>query len=192
MINSAINGGINSTLKADIFLPKTKDAIKSGRLGKMFTPKSKFNVDASGKVSASLPWYKQSWNFLKEPTGEAAEEALQTLSDKYAQGVAANNIANFVYHRYNGEVVEIGETWANDYTAGLKAMGEAFTDRELYLNAFYGFASDALGGVNVARRARRADGSKGRLFERGLNESGQKESTMEMIARLTPWRSGIV
>lgn len=191
LLNSIINGGLNMSLQATLFNSNIQGQLRNTKLGRLASTEPRLNVNAQGKVSVDFPWYKRAWNYVKEPVGESIEEGTQYISDKYAQGKAGNNLANFMEHKYAGDDVRVGEIFANDYMAGLAAAGEALSDKELYVNMWYGLASSAMGGVHPSRRARRADGSKGGLFERGINAAGEQESNLEMIARIMPWRSGV-
>ena len=190
ILNSIINGGLNKTFQATLFNSSIQGQLRSTKLGRVFSSQPNLKVSAGGKVTAELPWYKRAWNYVSESIGESIEEGTQYLSDKYSQGKAENNLANFMKHKYAGDNTAIGEIFADDYMAGLAAAGEALSDKQLYVNMWYGLASSGIGGLHVSGRARRADGSKGGIFKRGINAAGEQESTLEMIARIIPWRSG--
>lgn len=203
MINSAINGLVNQTLKASIFSPSTTGAIRQTRLGRLFTPSG--NIRVSGNTAtAVMPWYKQAWNIAKEPLGEGLEEYTQNLADAAARGGARNNLAHFLDNKYNGDAsATVGEVWADDFTAAAVAVGQAAVSKEAFRDAIYGITSSVMGGPHKMSRAtavdnqgnvlRNEDGTvKKTLFGRGLNSAGEVESNMERVARLMPWRSGAV
>lgn len=203
MINSAINGLINQTLKASIFSPSTTGAIRQTRLGRLFT--SSGNIRVSGNTATGvIPWYKQAWNMTKEPLGEGLEEYTQDLADAASRGGAKNNLAHFLDNKYNGDAsTTVGEVWADDFTAAAVAAGQAAVSKESLRDAIYGITSSVMGGPHKISRAtavdnqdnvlRNKDGTvKKTLFGRGLNSAGEVESNMERVARLMPWRSGAV
>lgn len=207
LLNSAINGVINQTLKATLFSPSITGAIRQTRLGRLVTPKGTIKVTGTGSditATAVMPWYKQAWNIVKEPLGEGLEEYTQDIADAASRGGARNNLTHFLDNKYNGDgSAVVGEIWSDDIAAATLAAGEAAVSKESFRDAIYGATSSIMGGPHRVHRAiavdnkgnvlRNTDGSVQRtLFGRGLNSAGEVESNMERIARLMPWRSGAV
>ena len=195
MINSAINGLINTTLKAPLFGNRTLGRIRTGKLQGFFSSKPKVQVDVNGKVTGKLPWWKAAYEVAQEPGGEGLEEMAQYASDKAFQGRGRNNLQTFLDCKYGAfpgqENVHVGQLFWEDYAAAAVAAGEAFADKEMWLSGFYGAASSLLGGVSRPGRAQLANGKEGKVWERGINAKGQQESTWDMVRRISPWRSGL-
>lgn len=195
MINSAINGLLNTTLKASLFGNRTLGRIRSGKIQGLFSSKPKVKVDASGKVTGKLPWWKAAYEVAQEPVGEGIEEMAQYSSDKAFQGRGRNNLETFLDCKYGTlpgqEDINVGQIFWEDYAAAAVAAGKAFADKELWLNGYYGAASSILGGIGPAQRARLSNGKEGKYWEKGLRADGSKESTWDMIRRAIPFRSSI-
>lgn len=192
MLNSGINGLLNTTLRSTWFDSNLQGKLKSSRLFGRASSGPKVDVNTAGKASVKYPWYKKAWNYAKEPIGEGTEEITQSLAQGYSRGKSMNNLENFVQHKYKNDAdVTVGDVLWEDYAAGLAAVGDSFMDRDTWVSGFYGAASSIVGGVHSPRRARRAGGSKGGVFERGVNAAGNKESVLEMAMRMAPWRSSI-
>lgn len=193
-INSAINGLINSTLKAGIQAPSVQKALQNSRLFKWAQPKGSFNITGEGSNISVTPKFglgKQVWQLIKEPLGEFGEEYAQSISDAAARGGAENNIHQFIENKYNGNnSVVVGDTFADDWGAAWSALTNSITDQESLKQGIYGALSSVIGTPALGRRAITADGKK-TYFGRGLNAAGEQESTMEWLSRITPWRSGM-
>lgn len=213
-LNSVINGGINSTLKASLFSPSVTGQLKQTKLGKLLTPRPSYRVVGEGAeatVEAFTPWWKTGWKYISEPFGESLEEGAQSLSDAFSRGGATNNLARFIASKYDGDgSMQVGQMWADQFTLEniLTIGGDAYgagqatidqlKEKDFYLSMISGALTSTMGGVHKISRARQADGTKGSIFnplsylQRGTNADGTKETNLEMIARLTPWRSGVV
>ena len=195
LMNSAINGLLNSTLKASLFGNKVLGRLQTSRLGKLFSSNPKIEVNAAGKATGKLPTWKAAYIIGRESMGEGLEEGAQYISDKREQGRASNNLGLFLDYKYGalpGQAdINVGHIFWEDYAAANLAGLEAFADKELYLNMYYGMASSILGGVAMPQRAQTADGKKGKYFQYGVNAKGEKEKWYDVARRLAPWRSGI-
>ena len=193
-INSAINGLVNSTLKAGLQAPSVQKSLQNSRLFKWAQPKGSFNITGEGSNISVTPKFglgKQAWQLIKEPLGEFGEEYAQSISDATARGGASNNIHQFLENKYNGDnSVAVGDTFANDWSAAWTALTNSVTDQESLKQGIYGALSSIIGTPTLGRRAVTADGKK-TYFGRGLNAAGERESTMEWLSRITPWRSGM-
>lgn len=199
-VNSAINGMINSTLKAGLQAPSVRKALQSSRMFGWAQPKGNFNITGTGASTVVTPKFgvaKQIWNVAKEPLGEFAEEYLQSVSDATMRGGAENNIHDFVDNKYLGDGSAIvGDSFSGDLGAALTAFTGSLVDKETIQSGIYGAISSVMGTPAMPHKARagrlRADGTaETTLFGRGLNELGERESQLERLGRIMPWRSGI-
>lgn len=197
LVNSAINGIINQTLKAGLQSPVVQGALQKSRLFNWVTPKGKFNVSGSGNTITVTPKYnfwKKAWNIGKEPIGELTEEYLQSVSDATMSGGASHNIHQFIENKYNGDgSAEIGDYMAGDFTAALKAMGESMIDNETIKSGIYGAISSALGVPVIRNRdyTKRVKGNDGKYHTEIDFSRRENESRLGYITRLIPWRSSI-
>lgn len=199
-VNSAINGMINSTLKAGLQAPSVRKALQSSRMFGWAQPKGNFNITGTGASTVVTPKFgvaKQIWNVAKEPLGEFAEEYLQSVSDATMRGGAENNIHDFVDNKYLGDGSAIvGDSFSEDLGAALTAFTGSLVDKETIQSGIYGAISSVMGTPAMPHKTRtgrlRADGTaETTLFGRGLNELGKRESQLERLGRIMPWRSGI-
>lgn len=197
LINSAINGAINQTLKAGLQSPTVQGALQKSRLFNWAAPKGKFNVSGSGNNVSVTPKYsawKQSWNIAKEPLGEFTEEYLQSVSNDAMSGGAANNIHKFIENKYSGDgSAEVGDYMAGDFTAALLSMGESMVDNETIKSGIYGAISSAMGTPVFRSRdyTKRVKGKDGKYHTEIDLSRREGESRLGHITRLMPWRSGI-
>lgn len=197
LVNSAINGVINQTLKAGLQSSNVQGTLQKSRLFNWATPKGKFNITGSGANTTVTPKYgawKQTWNIAKEPLGEFTEEYLQSVSNATMSGGAAHNIHQFIENKYNGDgSAEVGDYMAGDFTAALLSMGESMIDNETIKSGIYGAISSAMGtpvfrGRDYTKRVKGSDGKYHTEIDLSRREG---ESRLGHITRLMPWRSGI-
>lgn len=197
LVNSAINGVINQTLKAGLQSSTVQGTLQKSRLFNWATPKGKFDITGSGANTTVTPKYrawKQTWNIAKEPLGEFTEEYLQSVSNATMSGGAANNIHQFIENKYNGDgSAEVGDYMAGDFTAALLSMGESMVDNETIKSGIYGAISSAMGtpvfrGGDYTKRVKGSDGKYHTEIDLSRREG---ESRLGHITRLMPWRSGI-
>lgn len=197
LVNSAINGVINQTLKAGLQSSTVQGTLQKSRLFSWATPKGKFDITGSGANTTVTPKYgawKQTWNIAKEPLGEFTEEYLQSVSNATMSGGAAHNIHQFIENKYNGDgSAEVGDYMAGDFTAALLSMGESMVDNETIKSGIYGAISSAMGtpvfrGRDYTKRVKGSDGKYHTEIDLSRREG---ESRLGHITRLMPWRSGI-
>ena len=197
LVNSAINGVVNQTLKAGLQSSSVQGTLQKSRLFNWATPKGKFDITGSGANTTVTPKYgawKQTWNVAKEPLGEFTEEYLQSVSNATMSGGAANNIHQFIENKYNGDgSAEVGDYMAGDFTAALLSMGESMIDNETIKSGIYGAISSAMGtpvfrGRDYTKRVKGSDGKYHTEIDLSRREG---ESRLGHITRLMPWRSGI-
>ena len=197
LVNSAINGVINQTLKAGLQSSNVQGTLQKSRLFNWVTPKGKFDITGSGTNTTVTPKYgawKQTWNIAKEPLGEFTEEYLQSVSNATMSGGAAHNIHQFIENKYNGDgSAEVGDYMAGDFTAALLSMGESMIDNETIKSGIYGAISSAMGtpvfrGRDYTKRVKGSDGKYHTEIDLSRREG---ESRLGHITRLMPWRSGI-
>ena len=197
LVNSAINGIINQTLKAGLQSSNVQGTLQKSRLFNWATPKGKFNITGTGSSTTVTPKYsswKQSWNIAKEPLGEFTEEYLQSVSNATMSGGAAHNIHQFIDNKYNGDgTAEVGDYMAGDFTAALLSMGESMIDSETIKLGIYGVISSAIGTPVFRSRdyTRRVKGKDGKYHTEIDLSRREGESRLGHITRLMPWRSGI-
>lgn len=193
--NSAINGLMNTTLKAGLQSAGVQKALQNSRLFRWAQPRGNFNITGEGSSITVTPKFglgKQAWQLIKEPLGEFGEEYAQSISDATARGGATDNIHQFIENKYNGNnSVKIGDDFASSWGAAWSALTNSVTDQESLKQGVYGALSSIIGTPALGRRAVTADGKK-TYFGRGLNAAGERESTMEWLSRITPWRSGLL
>lgn len=197
LVNSAINGVINQTLKAGLQSSNVQGTLQKSRLFNWATPKGKFDITGSGANTTVTPKYgawKQTWNIAKEPLGEFTEEYLQSVSNATMSGGAAHNIHQFIENKYNGDgSAEVGDYMAGDFTAALLSMGESMIDSETIKSGIYGAISSAMGTPVLRGRdyTKRVKGSDGKYHTKIDLSRREGESRLGHITRLMPWRSGI-
>lgn len=199
-VNSAINGMINSTLKAGLQAPSVRNALSKSKLFGWAQPKSEFNITGSGSNTTVTPRFgtgKKIWNIIKEPLGEFGEEYAQSVSDATMRGGAENNIHQFIDNKYKGDgSAAVGDNFSSDWGAAWTAFKGSVVDQETIKSGVYGALSSAMGTPALGHRARTGNvDANGRAettyFGRGLNERGERESNWERLRRITPWRSGL-
>ena len=192
-MNSAINGLINSTLKAGLQAPGVQRSLQNSRIFKWAQPKGTFDITGAGSdisVASKFGLGKQIWQIAKEPIGEFGEEYIQSLTDAFARGGAESNIHQFIQNKYSGDgSAVVGDTFAGEFGSAWSALADSATSQESLKSGIFGALSSVLGSPSLGRRAVTSDGGK-TYFGRGLNAKGEKESNMEWLSRITPWRSG--
>lgn len=217
-LNSAINGFLNTTLKAGLQSDKIQGALRRGKLTKWAFPEGKFNVSTTNGVPTVTPKFnkaKQALNIIKEPAGEFTEEFSQELSSSFSEELANYSIHKYIDNLYNGEsTVDVGDFISGSLAAGFNALGNSLLDKQTWKSGIYGALSSSLGNVALPKRTNKID-EKGNLvykrnkdgsikldndgnpivekvlFGRGTNAEGKKESTWEAARRIMPWRSGL-
>jgi hypothetical protein len=190
-VNSAINGLLNSTLKAGLQAESVQQSLRNGKLtGKLF-PKSQFTFTSTAdrvNVGTTMSMPKMIWGAAKEPIGEFSEEYLQTISDSFFSGFADHNINTFIDNKYNGDAMAtVGETFAGDWAAAWTELTNSLVSKESLKAGLYGALGSIIGSPKIGG-FKSVDGKIGR----GKNLNGENESTLDMITRLTPWRSGLI
>ena len=199
-VNSAINGLINSTLKASLQSAPVRRSLQNSRVFGWAQPNGRFNITGSGANTTVTPVFgkaKQAWNIIKEPLGEFGEEYMQSVSDATMRGGAENSIHAFIENKYKGDgSAMVGDYMEGDFGAAWTAFTGSLVDRETLKSGIYGAISSAMGTPTLPSRARtgrlNADGTaETTLFGRGLDEFGNQESQWHRIGRILPWRSGL-
>ena len=197
--NSAINGAINQTFKAGLMAPRVQETLRNSRMfGWAYkNPKYMIEDDVVKPKLSKLDIAKQ---IIKEPFGESIEEYAQGLSNDMFAGAAENNISEFIENRFNPDAtVKVTDWFGSDLAAALTALNKSLTSKESVENAILGAVSSTMGTVGgVGRGYHRNEEGKLvrnsmfdlRNFQRGLDEYGNKESGLDYIRRITPWRSG--
>lgn len=198
-VNSAINGMINSTLKAGLQAPSVRNALSKSKLFGWAQPRPDFTITGSGATTTVTPKFgigKKAWNLIKEPFGEFSEEYMQSVSDATMRGGAENNIHQFIDNKYKGDgSAAVGDNFSSDWGAAWTAFTGSVTDKETIKSGIYGAISSVMGTPSLGHRTRTGrivDGkAETTYFGRGLNERGELESNWERLRRITPWRSGL-
>lgn len=198
-VNSAINGMINSTLKAGLQAPSVRNALSKSKLFGWAQPRPDFTITGSGATTTVTPKFgigKKAWNLIKEPFGEFSEEYMQSVSDATMRGGAENNIHQFIDNKYKGDgSAAVGDNFSSDWGAAWTAFTGSVTDKETIKSGIYGAISSIMGTPSLGHRTRTGrivDGkAETTYFGRGLNEKGELESNWERLRRITPWRSGL-
>lgn len=199
-VNSLINGMLNSTLKAGLQAPSVRNALSKTKLFGWAQPKSNFDITGSGSTTTVTPKFgigKKAWNIIKEPLGEFGEEYVQSVSDATMRGGAENNIHEFIDNKYKGDgSAAVGDNFSSDWNASWTALTGSATDHETIKSGIYGAISSVMGTPSLGHKARtgRVDANgnaETTYFGRGLNERGERETQLERLCRILPWRSGI-
>lgn len=200
-VNSAINGLMNSTLKAGLQSAPVRKTLQNSRLFGWAQPMMRdFNITGNGTTTTVTPRFGKAamaWTIAKEPLGEFTEEYLQSVSDATMRGGAENNIHNFIENKYLGDgSAAVGDSFSSDYSAAWTAFTGSLVDKETVKSGIMGAISSAMGTPAFGHKARtgrlNSDGTaETTYFGRGLNESGERESRLEYFARIAPWRSGL-
>lgn len=198
-VNSAINGMINSTLKAGLQAPSVRNALSKSKLFGWAQPRPDFTITGSGVTTTVTPKFgivKEAWNLIKEPFGEFSEEYMQSVSDAIMRGGAENNIHQFIDNKYKGDgSAAVGDNFSSDWGAAWTAFTGSVTDKETIKSGIYGVISSIMGTPSLGHKTRTGrivDGkAETTYFGRGLNERGELESNWERLRRIIPWRSGL-
>lgn len=200
--NSIINGMLNNTFKAGLAAPRVQEAIRNNRLTSWAYRNPRFSISSDNVVTPKISKLNTIKQVLKEPFGEGLEEYLQSLSNDVFSGAAENNINEFIQNKFNGDgTVKIGDTFASDWGAAATAFRNSVTDTGSLQSAILGSVSSVLGTVGGIGRAYHRDengnlvGNKwmlGKNLLRGYNANGSRESLLDYVSRITPWRSGLV
>ena len=199
-VNSLINGMLNSTLKAGLQAPSVRNALSKTKLFGWAQPKSNFDITGSGStttVTSKFGAGKTAWNIIKEPLGEFGEEYMQSVSDATMRGGAENNIHEFIDNKYKGDgSAAVGDNFSSDWNASWTALTGSSTDHETIKSGIYGAISSVMGTPSLGHKARtgRVDANgkaETTYFGRGLNEKGERETQLERLGRILPWRNGI-
>lgn len=179
--NSAINGLLNTTLKAGLQAPRVQKSLS--RLGLR-----RSNLDDAFSFSRTKDGWRAAMKEVttkdvimgrvKESLGEGLEEYTQDLSSAFGEGYATNRMQQYIDAKYNnGKVGDAVETdmWQS-ISAGMAAVGNSAVSPESMKSFIYGGLSTMLGGPNVKQ-----------VNFRGRN---QGESTLKYISEMAPvtWR----
>lgn len=171
LIQATINGFINHTLKSTLVsksLQKSRKAVAntiSRRTGikaaKNTSKKSGLDDFVSISQGTDNLWKAEAKQMtkeaifrerIKESLGEGLEEGLQDIASAFGEGFQNYAYQNYINSRFGDKD---GVNTAVEYTvwdqlwAGLKSAALATVDDQTLLDAFYGFASSAIGGLNV-------------------------------------------
>lgn len=179
--NSAINGLVNTTLKAGLQAPRvqkslSKLGIRRDNLDDAFT----FSRTKDGWRAAMKEVTTKDviMGRVKESLGEGLEEYTQDLSSAFGQGYATNRMQQYIDAKYNnGKIGEAVETdmWQS-IGAGMASVGNSALSSESMKSFIYGGLSTMLGGPNMKQ-----------VNFRGKN---QGESTLKYASEIVPitWR----
>lgn len=216
--NAAINGWLNSTLKASMYNSHVRDALRNtklarfndkmlGKLGFKNKPLS-FTGNSSNLTATpnDIGWVRATWLNVKEPLGEGIEEFTQHMTAATSEAGATSNIDTWLNNKFNGKnSVVVGQTFYSDYVAAAKAAGESFISPDAYKAAFYGALGSALGTFALPRKQRVlrdengvpiVDNKTGRIkYGWGVNRregEGALSYGFRFARSVVPWRSGAV
>ena len=183
-INSFINGGLNMTLKAGIFDSRIGEAIKRGKIGKLFAGE-RFTINDMGEAVANRIGKGRSlWNMAKESLGEGIEEDIQTTSNAFSQAGAEADMTNYLAQRFNGVADDaIVDSLGHNLGAAFIAAGKTAVSKDAIQSGIYGSLGQMLGTFNV-----NAAFSKGNRVSLEGKEGFEKAGA---IAR-NIWRNPIV
>lgn len=218
LVNSTINGLINTTFKAGLHSESVQNSLRKGKLTSWAMPKERFTVKGTfgnAKVKPSVSKLGKTWLYVKEPIGEFNEEYLQSVSNDFFTGFAENNIHSFIDYKYNDGVEKvIGDASAEDWAAAWTEMKHSLVSKETLKAGVYGALSSIGGTFALGRRTNKLDENgnvvlkrdkqgnvvydrngkpiaEKTLFRRGQSADGDKETRWEAISRWVPWRSGL-
>lgn len=200
--NSLINGMLNTTLKAGLQHARVKETLRNNRLTGWAFQKPKFTLGEDGTVIARASKLSKIKALLKEPAGEGLEEYLQSLSNDTMAGAAENNVDEFIKNRFDGDgATKVGDQFSSDWSAAATALKGSLVDKNSVESAILGAMGSAMGTVVLPGRGYHKD-ENGNIVQngmfspknltRGLKADGMQESVMDMLSRLTPWRSGLI
>lgn len=200
--NSMINGMLNTTLKAGLMAPRVQETLRNSKMFGWAYRDPKFNVDATGNVTANVSKLGLVKQVLKEPLGEGVEEYLQSLSSDVTAGAAENNIDEFIKNKFEGDgTVKVADAFGSDLSAALTAMTNSLTNKESIESAILGAVSSSMGTVGMVGRGYHRDENGNivrnsffdpRNLARGIDSNGNQESMTDYLRRVTPWRSGLI
>lgn len=161
-INSAINGLMNTTLKASLNAPKVQKAIASVKrnLGRRFGAENPLDdMMTLSKIG------KDTWNATvkkatktdvilgraKEAVGEMTEEYQQDLSSTFGEAFGTSQMAQYINAKYGGGEGQVAAEvdFFDSVMAGLSATVEAATGFEAIQSGVYGGLSTLIGGPNL-------------------------------------------
>ena len=199
LLNSLINGVMNTTLKAGLQSNKTREMLKNSKLFGWAQPRGNFNVvqgaDGTFSVNPKLGIGKSIFNIVKEPAGEFTEEYLQTLSDAVSQAGASNNIHDYIDKKYSGRATaQIGDWLSSDFSAAWTTLSEKALDQEAMKAGVMGALGSMMGSVAKPKKAIGADGKR-TFFGKEVNSEGEQQSNLERwlsIPERLGWRSGLL
>src|SRR5574344_249112 len=145
LVNSAINGLINSTYKAGLHSENVQNALRKGKLTGWAMPKEGMKVTGTfgnASVKPSITKLGKTWLYVKEPLGEFKEEYLQSVSNDFFTGFAESNIHGFIDYKYNDGVQKaIGESSAEDWAAAWTELTHSLVSKETLKSGVYGALS---------------------------------------------------
>lgn len=200
--NSLINGMLNTTLKAGLQHARVKETLRNNRLTGWAFQKPRFTIGNDGTVAARASKLSKIKALIKEPIGEGLEEYLQSLSNDTMAGAAENNVDEFIKNRFEGDgTAKVGDQFSSDWSAALTALKGSVADKNSIESSILGAMGSAMGSLALPgigyHRDEKGNIVRNSMFSsknltRGLKADGTQESTMDMITRLTPWRSGML
>lgn len=191
IMNQAINGAIAMSFKAGLQAPSVQKAITKGKT--ILSP-NPIRVAKDGTTSIAKTPIADIFGYIKEPFGEAAEEALQSIASGTTEGVAEYSISEFIKNKYNGDAMYVaGDYIGEEWSTAWKAMGKSAISKETAESAVLG----ALGSFIGTPSMRRSDYQKvytdaeGKQRTKFSLEQRERESNFEYFQRISPWRSGL-
>lgn len=191
IMNQAINGAIAMSFKAGLQAPSVQKAITKGKT--ILSP-NPIRVAKDGTTSIAKTPIADIFGYIKEPLGEAAEEALQSIASGTTEGVAEYSISEFIKNKYNGDAMYVaGDYIGEEWSTAWKAMGKSAISKETAESAVLGALGSFIGTPSMRRSDYQkvytdAEGKQRTKFSLGQREG---ESNFEYFQRISPWRSGL-
>ena len=192
VMNSAINGAINSTLQKTMSSPGIQKMLNR-RFGKKLTGGIDDVVDieqTGSKFTAIAKKYTKGQAIKKrasETFGEGLEEYFPELSSAFSEGAANSSMEQYIENKYkSGKTTDaLEEDVITTGLSGLMSVGEAAVSKQAIKAGLYGAMSVFMGGPNLNHRL--ITGQK--MF--GARQEG--ETKFAALTRNSPieWRSGI-
>lgn len=167
IINSAINGFLNSTVQLNLEASGVRKALRE------YSTLFKGTTRGTGQKILEG---------LAEVASETYDEGAQSVSSEVNIAAAEHNIATFINNKYNGDAtLAVCDNIAGDWSAAWSAFNESITSKETIESGLMGGIGAAIGTPYGPRRNRQ--GTWGR---------GEGESRIHAFSRFIPWRSGLL
>lgn len=184
LINSAINGAINASLKSFIHAPAVKEQMR--RIKPFKNIGVDFKSTPTGKIVAKGLQTNIGASMLagtKGMLGEGLEEGLQSATGKASQAVFTENLTDVIDHKYFGKGKDtMVENIVNDLGTFAKVFGKSMTERDTMYEMVLGAISTGIGGPNI------------NLQRHGSKERQEGESWLKWKNRtnLIQWQNPLV